>query len=142
MLKFGKARIIDFQDARLGAVQYDLVSLLRDSYVNMDDVMAQQLIGYYLDRRREFTKGTSHALEDPSFEHFMTIFEVQTIQRCFKACGSFASFNNLRSDTRYLKYLPSTLQTVKRSLGSFEEYRPFLRILENHGVFERKFDVA
>ena len=36
MLKLGKARIIDFQDARLGPVQYDLVSLLRDSYVNME----------------------------------------------------------------------------------------------------------
>ncbi|MES2856838.1 MAG: phosphotransferase, partial [Bdellovibrionota bacterium] len=85
MIKFGKTRIIDFQDARLGAVQYDLVSLLRDSYVNMDESIARELIGYYLDRRKEFSK------DDPSIEKFMRIYEVQTIQRCFKACGSFSS---------------------------------------------------
>ena len=142
MLKLGKARIIDFQDARLGSVQYDLVSLLRDSYVNMDEAMGRELIGYYLDRRREYARGSGHGLEDPSLERFMRIFEIQTVQRCFKACGSFSSFYNLRSDTRYLKYLPSTLQTVKRALGYFDEYKPFLRILEDNGVFERKFETA
>lgn len=144
MIKHGKARIIDFQDARLGSVQYDLVSLLRDSYVNMDEPMSRELIGYYLDRRREFAKtlDSRHSLEDPSLERFMRIYEVQTIQRCFKACGSFASFYNTRSDTRYLKYIASTLQTVKKALSPFDEYRPFLEILEDNGVFEKKFEVA
>ena len=142
MIKHGKCRIIDFQDARLGAVQYDLVSLLRDSYVNMDELMARELIGYYLDRRREYSKSTGGALEDPSIERFMRIYEVQTVQRCFKACGSFASFKNLRNDTRYLKYLAPTLQTIKKSLSSFDEYRPFLNILNDNGIFDRKFDTA
>lgn len=144
MLKHGKARIIDFQDARLGSVQYDLVSLLRDSYVNMDEIMARELIGYYLDRRREFagTLDSRHSLQDPSIERFMSIYEVQTIQRCFKACGSFSSFYNLRGDKRYLKYVSSTLQTVKKALTYFDEYKPFLSILEANGVFERKFEVA
>lgn len=144
MIKHGKARIIDFQDARLGSVQYDLVSLLRDSYVNMDEPMSRELIGYYLDRRREFagTLDSRHTLQDPSLERFMRIYEIQTIQRCFKACGSFASFYNMRSDTRYLKYIASTLQTVKKALSSFDEYRPFLNILEDNGVFEKKFEVA
>ncbi len=141
MLKLGKARIIDFQDARLGPVQYDLVSLLRDSYVNMDEPIARELIGYYLDRRRE-VKAPSGRLEDPSLEKFMRIYEVQTIQRCFKACGSFSSFYNLRNDTRYLKYIAPTLQTVKKSLASFDEYRSFLNLLTDQGVFENKFDVA
>jgi aminoglycoside/choline kinase family phosphotransferase len=140
MLKHGKARIIDFQDARLGAVQYDLVSLLRDSYVNMEDAIARELISYYLDRRREIK--APRPLEDVSIEKFMQTYEVQTIQRCFKACGSFSSFYNLRSDTRYLKYLVPTLQTVKKSLWAFEDYRPFFNILEDHGVFDRKFEVA
>jgi N-acetylmuramate 1-kinase len=121
-------------------VQYDLVSLLRDSYVDMDEPIARELIGYYLDRRREI-KGP-HKLEDPSLEKFMRVYEVQTIQRCFKACGSFSSFYNLRSDTRYLKYIAPTLQTVKESLGTFDEYRPFLNLLSDQGVFERTFEVA
>jgi aminoglycoside/choline kinase family phosphotransferase len=140
MLKLGKARIIDFQDARLGPVQYDLVSLLRDSYVNMDEPIARELIGYYLDRRREIK--TPIKLEDPSIERFMRIYEIQTIQRCFKACGSFSSFFNLRSDTRYLKYIGPTLQTVKKSLSTFDDYRLFLDILVDNGIFDRKFEVA
>jgi N-acetylmuramate 1-kinase len=138
MLKFGKARIIDFQDARLGAVQYDLASLLRDSYVNIEEPMAQELIGYYLDARKDATVGKKIA--EPSLEKFMRVYEIQTIQRSFKACGSFASFYNLRNDTRYLKYLPQTLQTVHKALGQFEEYRPFFDILTDRGVFDRKFD--
>ena len=140
MLKFGKARIIDFQDARLGAVQYDLVSLLRDSYVNMEEPMAQELIRYYLDGRKIAVEG--HGIAEPSMEHFMRIYEIQTIQRSFKACGSFASFYNLRNDTRYLKYLPQTLQTVRKALSQFEEYKSFFDILTDRGVFDRKFDAA
>lgn len=141
MLKMGKARIIDFQDARLGPVQYDLVSLLRDSYVNMEEPIARELIGYYLDRRKE-VKAPGGKLEDPSLEKFMRIYEIQTIQRCFKACGSFSSFYNLRNDTRYLKYIAPTLQTVRTALSTFDEYRPFLDLLIDQGVFDAKFDVA
>jgi aminoglycoside/choline kinase family phosphotransferase len=141
MLKLGRARIIDFQDARLGSIQYDLVSLLRDSYVNMEDDMARELITYYLEQRREFAKGlgSRHSLEDPSLDHFNYIFEIQTIQRCFKACGSFASFKNLRDDTRYLKYLAPTLQRVKTSLSRFPEFKPFQDVLNDNGLFERVF---
>ncbi|MES2962383.1 MAG: phosphotransferase, partial [Bdellovibrionota bacterium] len=142
MIKHGKCRIIDFQDARLGSIQYDLVSLLRDSYVNMEEPIARELIGYYLDRRREFAKSldSRHTLEDPSIERFNRIYEIQTIQRCFKACGSFSSFKMLRNDNRYLKYIAPTLQTVRKSLAAFDEYLPFLDILEDNGILERKFE--
>lgn len=140
MLKLGKARVIDFQDARLGPVQYDLVSLLRDSYVNIEPAIANSLINYYLERRSELK--STYALEDISIEKFMRIYEIQTIQRCFKACGSFASFYNLRSDTRYLKYIEHTLQTVKRSLLGFKEYQAFHDILNDKGIFDRKFEAS
>jgi aminoglycoside/choline kinase family phosphotransferase len=140
MLKLGRARIIDFQDARMGAVQYDLVSLLRDSYVRMSDEMAAELIEYYLEARSN-TEGPK-TLPIVSREQFMGICEVQTVQRCFKACGSFASFYNLRKDTRYLKYLTPTLHTVKRALLGFDQYRVFHDILVDHGIFDRKFEVA
>lgn len=138
MIKLGKMRVIDFQDARMGSIQYDLVSLLRDSYVRMDEGVARELIGYYLDRRKDHEGPLG--LPVVSRAHFDHVYEVQTIQRCFKACGSFASFFNLRQDTRYLKYIGHTLQTVRKSLEIFPEYKPFLEILEGHGVFARKFE--
>ena len=138
MIKLGKLRVIDFQDARMGAIQYDLVSLLRDSYVRLDDNIAEGLISYYLDRRVEACAGRS--IRDASRARFDEIYEMQTIQRCFKACGSFASFYNLRKDVRYLKYLHQTLQTVARSLRLFPHYAAFYEALDARGIFATIFD--
>lgn len=135
MIKLGKMRVIDFQDARLGPIQYDLVSLLKDSYVAMEDNVAHELIQYYLERRKEF-------IHTPvSMDEFMHVYEIQSIQRCFKACGSFASFYNTRNDTRYIKYLRGTLQRVKSSLEKFPQYTPFKDLLDSYGLFEKDFEV-
>jgi aminoglycoside/choline kinase family phosphotransferase len=134
MIKSGLMRVIDFQDARLGPVQYDLVSLLRDSYVNLDQEVAHKLINYYLEKRLQFIP------EKVNRELFDLTFEIQSIQRCLKACGSFASFYNTRQDTRYLKYLTQTMARVKGSLLLFPEYRDLLTVLSERGVFDR--DIA
>lgn len=135
MIKFGKIRVIDFQDARMGPIQYDLVSLIKDSYVDISKNMGKALLEYYLQKRQE--NGGAKV----EWNNFMEIYEVQSIQRCFKACGSFASFFNLRQDRRYLKYLPGTLQRVKQSLSLFPKYQLFLNVLEDNGLFEKKFDL-
>ena len=139
MIKLGKVRVIDFQDARMGAIQYDLVSLLRDSYVNLDDETARRLINRYIDGRDQKARSYDGRLLDLSLEKFDLLFEVQTVQRCFKACGSFASFYMLRKDTRYLKYLPQTLRTVRSALQNLPEYSGFLNVLEERGLFDRDF---
>lgn len=135
MLKFDQMRVIDFQDARLGPIQYDLVSLFRDSYVNMNDETAGVLINYYLDGAKQFLP-TSF-----SRGHFDEIYELQTVQRCFKACGSFSSFYMQRKDTRYLKYIGHTLKRVLKSLTHFPEYKVFSDILLDSGSLERKYEV-
>lgn len=128
MVKLGKVRVIDYQDARLGPIQYDLVSLLKDSYVNLNESMTEKLLSYYFDLRKDFvTKPLSKDL-------FEEVYELQSIQRCFKACGSFASFFDMREDRRYLKYLSNTLVTVNKSLDYFPEYRFLTQILEDKGV--------
>lgn len=135
MIKLDEMKVIDFQDARLGPIQYDLVSLFRDSYVNMNDEMTSTLMEYYLDSSREFLpKNFSRA-------HFDEVYELQSIQRCFKACGSFASFYNLREDKRYLKYLSFTLTRVLKSLTNFAEYKPFVNVLIDSGALERKYEL-
>ena len=53
MVKNEELKIIDFQDARLGPRQYDLVSLLRDSYVELDDSFVEEMIDYFINRLEE-----------------------------------------------------------------------------------------
>jgi aminoglycoside/choline kinase family phosphotransferase len=134
MIKLDQMGVIDFQDARLGPIQYDLVSLLKDSYVNIQDDMAETLIAYYLSKARPFLPA------DFSRDQFDEIYELQTIQRCFKACGSFASFFHQRQDRRYLKYISGTLKRVLKSLTEFPEYKIFADVLIDSGALDRKYE--
>ena len=135
MIKLDQMRVIDFQDARLGPIQYDLVSLLKDSYVNLSSETSEALLDYYLERAKPFLP--SHF----SRHQFDCVYELQTIQRCFKACGSFASFYHQRGDRRYLKYLNETLTRVLKSLTLFPEYRVFVDVLIDSGALIQKYDL-
>lgn len=134
MIKLDQVRVIDFQDARGGPIQYDLVSLLRDSYVGMSDQMITELSNDF------WNTAKSRLGKDPSQERFQHYFELQTVQRCFKACGSFASFWNQRQDTRYLRYINPTLKRVQRALAHFPEYKDFALFLIDSGLPEKKFE--
>ena len=134
MLKLNQMYVIDFQDARMGPIQYDLVSLIKDSYVDISDSYAEKMLGYYFDRT-DFLES-----QKISKNQFYYMYEIQSVQRCFKACGSFASFMNTRSDKRYLKYLTPTLKKVMRSLAHFPEYKLLLNILIDAGAFEKNYE--
>ena len=134
MIKLDNIFVIDFQDARLGPIQYDLVSLVKDSYVDINDQYAEKMINYYLDNT-DFLR-----LQNKTKDQFYYIYEIQSIQRCFKASGSFSSFMNTREDRRYLKYLAPTLKKVMRSLTHFPEYKPLLNVLIDSGAFEKNYE--
>ena len=68
------------------------------------------------------------------------MYELQSVQRCLKACGSFASFMNTRQDKRYLKYLPNTLKKVARSLSHFPEYQVLMEILIESGALNKNYE--
>lgn len=133
MLKLGKMRVIDFQDARMGPIQYDLVSLLHDSYVDLSSESQNQILSDYIEKSSHFN---SEVLNRDKFEE---IFNLQVIQRCFKACGSFSSFYNNRADTRYLKYISSTLQKVADYLEFFPQYNNFRSIISSSQLLDTDF---
>ncbi|MES2802271.1 MAG: phosphotransferase [Bdellovibrionota bacterium] len=134
MIKLDQVYVIDFQDARLGPIQYDLVSLIKDSYVDISDKYADKMLDYYF--------ANTSFLQDRhlSKEQFNVIYELQSVQRCFKACGSFASFMNTRNDRRYLKYLTPTLKRVMRSLAHFPEYKLLIDVLIDAGAFDNNYE--
>ncbi len=134
MLKLGRTFIIDFQDARKGPRQYDLVSLLYDSYVDLNHEMKSLLLDYYISQLPEGDR------KECEGETFSNILSLQVIQRCFKACGSFASFYQTRKDTRYLKYLLPTLRTVESELRDYPEYKTLAHIISNEGLTERNYE--
>lgn len=126
MLPDGLSRVvmIDFQDARMGPAQYDLASLLRDSYYQLSDDVVEKSIEYYITKIETLTNGH---IDRP---HFRKCFDLMAIQRNFKAIGSFASFYCLRGNAGYLKYIGNTFENIRRTLVKYPEY---------HGLREKLF---
>jgi len=112
MLHRGSLYIIDFQDARMGPDTYDLVSLLRDSYVDLTPSQVDELIAYFL----AVTRGPAHRLTDDA-TRFRRRFEVMALQRNLKALGTFGYQTTTRGNPVYIQYMPRTLSYVKGTLG-------------------------
>jgi len=109
MIHNGKLKVIDFQDARMGPCQYDLVSLLKDSYVVLNESTRDELLEFYIgcmqQNGREITR-------DP----FYKIFDWMSVQRNLKAIGTFAYQHKVLSNDRYLQYIEPTLNYIRHTL--------------------------
>jgi aminoglycoside/choline kinase family phosphotransferase len=121
--------MIDFQDARLGPIQYDLASLLKDSYYQLEESQVDRLIDYYIVR---FEAISGQRIER---NHFKKIFDLMSVQRNFKAIGSFASFLNRRQNATYLKYIGNTFENIRRTLLKYPEYENLRRVLFHYYYF-------
>ncbi len=121
--------MIDFQDARMGPAQYDLVSLLRDSYYQLTDAQVSVLTEYYWNQYKAALKPKQ------GFEEFTRIFDIMTIQRNFKAIGSFASFYNLRGNPSYLKYIGNTFENIRRVLCKYPSFDSLREVLFHYYYF-------
>ncbi len=121
--------MIDFQDARLGPAQYDLASLLKDSYYQLDELQIKRLLDYYIARREAVSQKPIDRAE------FIRIFELMSVQRNFKAIGSFASFLNRRGNPGYLKYIGNTFENIRRTLLKFPEYSRLREVLFHYYYF-------
>lgn len=113
MLKESMLYVIDFQDARMGPVSYDLVSLLWDPYVCLSKQDKTELLFYWKERLRNLSEEkTSNIAWDLLEEEI----ERMKIQRFLKVAGTFASFWNINGIKDYLQYLPPALQVVQDAL--------------------------
>ena len=120
MLSDASLYIIDFQDARMGPDTYDLVSLLRDSYVDIADRELDELIAYFL-----ALKKIDEAAE--SGDAFRRRFDLMALQRNLKALGTFGYQTMTRRNTVYIQYMPRTLRYARTNL---EKYPRFARLRE------------
>jgi aminoglycoside/choline kinase family phosphotransferase len=115
MIKDGLIRLVDFQDARMGLPQYDLASLLRDSYVQLSEAQVDKLLIYYIRRRREI----DGVALDPA--RFRRLFDYTCVQRNLKAVGTFAYLACRQNKLSYLKFIPPTLEYVRQNLNKYPQ---------------------
>lgn len=122
MFRDGQLYVIDFQDARLGPDTYDLVSLLRDSYLDLTEQTVAELIAYFLALKRVTGAETE----------FRRRFDVMALQRNLKALGTFGYQTTARRNPVYIQYIPRTLRYVRNNLEQNPRFERLRDILATH----------
>ena len=121
MVRDGRLVVIDFQDARLGPGTYDLVSLLRDCYVDLPDDLAAALARRFLD-----------AVPAQRTPDFQARFDLMSVQRHLKALGTFGHQVARRGRGHFAEAVPRTLGHLRRTLGAYPRFARLRELLSPH----------
>ncbi|MBK8285680.1 MAG: phosphotransferase [Ahniella sp.] len=111
--------ILDFQDAVRGPITYDLVSLLRDCYIEWPADKVLAWVNQYRDR---LTKAGVIGDRELRFKRW---FDWMGLQRHIKVLGIFARLNYRDGKPGYLKDLPRVLGYVLQVAGKNKDLGPF-----------------
>ncbi len=122
----GRLRIIDHQDARIGSVAYDLVSLL------LDRVTVPPSAEWLAEKRRFFLSERERLgldqIDEPAFAEE---FRLQTIQRCLKAIGTFSFQSVNRGKTYFVPFIKPMFQIVLRAVQNLDRYPTIAKVVAN-----------
>ena len=116
--------VIDFQDAVIGPITYDLVSLLRDCYIAWPEEQVEQWRYAYFERLQQA------GLIDCSPDQFKRWFDLMGMQRHLKAIGIFSRLHLRDGKSNYLNDIPRTMNyvaTVCATYPELAEFNGFLR---------------
>ncbi len=117
-------RIIDHQDARIGSPTYDLVSLLLDRVTEApSDEWLGRMKDYYF-RQREVA-----GLEPLDREAFELEFQLQTVQRCLKAAGTFSFQSAARDKTYFIPFIKPMFRISLQAMGRLGRYTTLQEVL-------------
>jgi len=115
-----KIGIIDYQDAMSGAVTYDLVSLLKDCYIEFDRKKIEDLALAFRDKKGLNTDD----------EEFIKWFDFMGLQRHIKVLGIFSRLYLRDGKDGYLKDIPLVLKYTIETASRYEETRDLAAFLK------------
>ncbi len=123
--------IIDFQDALAGPVGYDLVSLLKDCYIQWPRARVEAWVRGY---RAQLRAAGRADLSGAGEREFLRWFDLAGVQRHVKVLGIFARLWHRDGKIGYLDDLPLTLDYVRDTCARYIELAGFARWLERRIV--------
>lgn len=115
--------ILDFQDAFLGPITYDLASLLRDCYISWPDTLVMDLVTYYWEKL---------ALPNVTCQEFLRWFDLMGVQRHLKALLTFSRKYRRDHNANYLQHIPRTLNYVLTVSQRYPECHALHRFLQEN----------
>ena len=120
--------MIDFQDAVRGPATYDLVSLLRDCYIDWPRQRVEDWVADY--HLRAVEAGLCHC----DGNTFLRWFDLMGVQRHLKATGIFARLNHRDGKPGYLDDIPRTLGYILEVCQRYDALKPFAALLVKRGL--------
>lgn len=111
--------VLDFQDAFIGPVTYDLASLLRDCYIDWPASRIQQWVNFYWELLRD-----KNLIADTSLTTFTRWFDWMSVQRHLKALMTFARKHVRDHQPQYLQHIPRTLRYLQQVTSAYPELAP------------------
>lgn len=125
----GNPGVIDFQDAVVGAVTYDLVSLLKDCYHRFPVDEVNRRVDAF--RLRLMDEKIIGAVAEDTFTRW---FDLMGMQRHIKVAGIFSRLNLRDGKPRYLADIPRVVSYIVEVCERYEDLRPFGKWLEDRVV--------
>ncbi|HJV75905.1 MAG TPA: phosphotransferase [Noviherbaspirillum sp.] len=125
ILPKGNPGILDFQDAVYGPITYDLVSLLRDAYIQWDEEMVLDWAIRYWERAKR-----AGLPVNPDIDAFYRDFEFMGLQRHLKVLGIFARLYHRDGKDGYLKDMPLVMEYTRKAAGRYKALSPLIRLLD------------
>ena len=125
VLADGNPGILDFQDAVYGPITYDLVSLLRDAYVEWDEEMVLDWAVRYWEHARRAGLPVAQDID-----MFYRDFEFMGLQRHLKVLGIFARLYHRDGKDGYLNDIPLVMQYVRKTAYRYKEFAPLVKLLD------------
>lgn len=119
--------IIDYQDAVIGPVTYDLVSLLRDCYISWPN---KKVIELTLTFHKKLIE--NNIISEVNDKTFLKWFDLMGIQRHLKAIGIFSRLNIRDNKPNYLKDIPRTLGYIKSVAVHYPETKKLAEFIDNN----------
>lgn len=126
MVKEGELIVIDFQDALQGPRQYDLVALLRDSYVELERPFVEKMLDRYI---ATFAHLGGEQIDPAPFKRF---FDLLTVQRKLKDAGRFEFINRVKGNPGFLVSIPASLRYVRAALDAQPELSDLREIIARY----------
>jgi aminoglycoside/choline kinase family phosphotransferase len=116
--------ILDFQDALIGPITYDLVSLLKDAYVEWDEeFIIDQSVRYWHKAKKE-----NLPIQD-DFSEFYEDFELMGVQRHLKVLGIFSRLSIRDKKNQYLDDIPLVEKYLWNTISRYKEFFPLRNLL-------------
>ncbi len=116
--------VIDYQDAMIGPLTYDLVSLLKDCYISWPREQVLEWLHYYYNNN---PLASAHY----TFVEFVRAVDLCGLQRHIKVLGVFSRLHLRDGKSGYLTDLPLTLKYVLECAELYPELHALYDLLQN-----------